>query len=315
MEKRKNDIDLAVKQNKKIKSLKELFYKDAEAVEIEGFVENLKLNYGNEYPEEVYAEYSDVKEVVGYDKKGNLVTSLEYIYTDDNYLKPVVNDNPALMNDIEKVEDTEEDQSELLKEVKELTEEAKALISAGKIRPTLDTYIKWNLNGKEELDIKPFEPTCEDCEAKFVTFVKPILEERLGKIADTKEEQAEAIIADKKQISLRQIGRYKTKLDLAKKAIADKNYSAFELEAKLNGMKAEDLANLIVTKAEAWENELNKFILLIEAYRVKANRVIETATGLNQIYVIEKLLNVAETMGKDIDADHITQLFAEYAEA
>jgi len=294
------DLELVVQQDKPLKIIKTVFEDYQKGTAYESFVTLLKEQYKEKYGSCVDClVYIDVIKKPVFDENGFPVIDestgdvkevLEYVYEDTAY---------AVDADGNKI----------------LTEEASEKIAAGKVKPDFEKWVEWNINGKEELGLKPFVPECDNCDEKFVAFIKPHLLTKLAKLADEKQEQAEAIIADKKNISDKQVQRYETKYKLAQEAKANNDYSAFELEAKLINMKPEDLVNLILTNGENWKKAIDNFIVMIEAYRVRAKQIIKSAQTVEQIFTIEKLFEVAKTMGPGTKAEDIEALFTEYREA
>jgi len=294
------ELQEILKQNKPVKVIKTIFENYQKGNEYERFVDTLKEQYAEKY--------------------GSCVDCLVYV---DVVKKPVLDENGFPV-----IDETTGDVKEVLEYVYEdaayttdtdgnevLTEEASEKIAAGQVKPDLEKWIEWHVNGKEELGLEPFIPVCSNCEEKFVSFIKPYLLTKLAKLADEKQEQAEALIADKKNISDKQIQRYETKFKLAQEAKANDDYSAFELEAKLVGMQPEDLVNLILENGENWKKAIDEFIVMIEAYRVRAKQIIESAQTVEQVFIIEKLFDVAKTMGPGTKPENIEALFTEYSGA
>jgi len=294
------ELQEILKQNKPIKVIKTIFENYQKGNEYERFTDTLKEQYAEKYGScKDCLVYVDVIKKPVLDENGfpvidettgDVKTELVYIYEDDAYT-------------------TDADGNEVL------TEEASEKIVAGQVKPDFENWIDWHVNGKEELGLEPFIPVCPNCDEKFVSFIKPYLLTKLAKLADEKQEQAEALIADKKNISDKQIQRYETKFKLAQEAKANNDYSAFNLEAKLVNMRPEDLVNLILTNGENWKKAIDEFIIMIEAYRVRAKQVIIAAQTINQIFTIEKLFDVAKTMGPGTKPENIEALFTEYSEA
>jgi len=294
------DLEQVVQQDKPLRVIKIIFEDYQKGLIYKNYVNKLKKDYEEQYSNcRDCLTYIDIIKEPVLDESGNPVvdnitgepkTQLVYVYEDKAY---TINEEGN----------------------KVLTEEAKEKIANKQVKPDLDTWIKWHINGKEELNIEPFTPKCDNCDDLFVNFIKPYLLDKLSKLADEKQEQAESLIAGKKDISNKQIQRYKTKYELAKQAKANKNYSVFELEAKLVGMTAKDLVNLILNNGEKWQQAINNFIVMIEAYRVKAQKIINSATTINQIFIIEDLFNTAKTMGPDTTVEEIEALFVKYSEA
>jgi len=294
------DLEHVIQQDKPLRVVKTVFEDFQKGIIYKNFIATLKKQYKEKYGNCLDClVYIDVVKELVLDKNGNSVTDdvtgepktqLVYVYEDKAYI-------------------VDEEGNKVL------TEEAKEKIANNQIKPDLDSWIKWHLEGKEELGIEPFVLECDNCDNSFVNFIKPYLLDKLSKLADEKQSQAEALIAEKKNITDKQIQRYKTKYDLAQQAKANDDYSVFDLEAKLTGMTAEDLVNLILSNGEEWRKAIDNFILLIEAYRIKAQSVINSATTINQIFTIEKLLDIANTMGPNTTKEEIEQLFTEYSEA
>jgi len=294
------DLEQVVQQDKPLKVIKIIFEDYQKGLIYKNYVNKLKRDYKEQYGNcQDCLTYIDVIKEPVLDENGNPViddttgepkTQLVYIYEDKAY--------------------TVDEEGN-----KVLTEEAKEKIANKQVKPDLDARVKWHVEGKEELNIEPFVPECDNCDDLFIKFIKPHLLDKLSKLADEKQSQAEALIAEKKNITDKQIQRYKTKYELAQQAKANNDYSAFDLEAKLVGMTAEDLVDLILNNGEKWQQAIDNFIVMIEAYRVKAQAVINSATTIDQILLIEDLFNVAKTTGPDTTADQIEALFTKYSEA
>jgi len=299
----KDDLDFVVKENKPLKVIKIIFDNYQEGVLVQNFIDKVKDDYNTKYgvldninncPDCLV--YTDVNRQEVLDENGNIVydettfepkTELVYTYEDEAYT-------------------TDEEGNKVL------TEEASEKIEAGKVKPDLNKWVEWNLNGKEELNIEPFTPVCENCDEMFVDFIKPILLTKLSDLADLKHEEAEALITDKSKLTNKQLERYQIKLKLAEDAKANDDYSDFELEAKLTGMEAKDLVDLIITSGGDWKKAIDSFIILIEAYRVRAQKVIKDSTTVEDMFKIESLLKTANGMNAATKPEDIEALFANF---
>jgi len=302
------DLEQVVQQDKPLRVIKIVFEDYQKGTIYESFVTLLKEQYEEKYGScEDCLVYVDVIKKPVLDEFGVPVidettgepkTELVYVYEDSAY---------AIGEDGQPVVDEQGN--------KQLNDEAAEKLAAGQVKPDFNKWIEWHINGKEELGLEPFVPECINCDEKFVSFIKPHLLDKLAKLADEKQDQAEALIADKKNVSDKQLQRYQTKYELAQQAKANKDYSAFDLEAKLIGMKSEDLVNLILTNGENWKKAIDSFIVMIEAYRVRAKQIIESTQTVEQVFAIEELFKVAATMGPNTSADEIEALFTKYSEA
>lgn len=139
--------------------------------------------------------------------------------------------------------------------------------------------------------------------------VKDFLSAKVEHIADVKHAEAEASVSDKKNISDKQINRYEVKYELAKKAKTANDFSQFDLEAKLQGITAEALVDLIIANGEKWSKAVDTYKLLIEAIRVKMQDEISKLYTEDQIAQIDNILNTADKFGANIIPEQVEQLF------
>ena len=132
----------------------------------------------------------------------------------------------------------------------------------------------------------------------------------IDSLADKKHKEAWNYIAGQKVSDL-QVQRYKTKYNEAIKAIADSNYNYFELEAELLNMKPSDLANLVKQRGDEWITNVNNYIALIEAYRVKSKHICLSTSSIEEFKLMKLFLKHSETLGSET-ADDIKTLFDKY---
>jgi hypothetical protein len=142
-----------------------------------------------------------------------------------------------------------------------------------------------------------FDKTEEEIEAKenelAFTNAKETLLNDIQSLADTKTKELKNYIAGKK-VTPEQVDRYEQKYQLAMKCKEAGDYTPLNLEAELQGITGEELANLIIEKHDEWVAELQKYTALIEAYRVKAQTIVESLETLEDIEKAQTLLDKAK---------------------
>jgi len=134
----------------------------------------------------------------------------------------------------------------------------------------------------------------------------------IDSIADKKHKEAWNYIAGQKVTDL-QVQRYKTKYEEAINAIADSNYNYFELEAELLGMQPDSLANLVKQRGDEWTANVDNYIALVEAYRVKSKHICLSTNTIEEFKLMESFLKHSETLG-NVTADDIKALYTKYSE-
>ena len=163
---------------------------------------------------------------------------------------------------------------------------------------------KWIKQGNQA------EPTFTE-EERLEYFKNKVLS-NIDSLADKKHKQAWNYIAGQKVSDL-QVQRYKTKYEEAIKAIADSNYNYFELEAELNNMQPDSLANLVKQRGDEWVTNVNNYIALIEAYRVKSKHIAMNTKSIEEFKLMELFLKHSATLGNET-ANDIKALFIKYNE-
>jgi hypothetical protein len=74
-------------------------------------------------------------------------------------------------------------------------------------------------------------------------------------------------------------------------------------------MKPEILANLIISLGEQWSSSLENYVMLIEGFRVTANRVLQNAADLETVEKLVNVVHAGKSFGIDITASKIKKLF------
>jgi len=128
---------------------------------------------------------------------------------------------------------------------------------------------------------------------------------KLQKLCDTKSQEAKNYIAGKK-VTYEQLARYEEKFQIATEYKANGNYAdILKLEADLQGVSVDNLANLIIVKGKAYKQALINFNAMIEAFRVKVSYLIETGQIDKAMQIIEQ----AKSFGADTTPEDIKALF------
>jgi len=183
-----------------------------------------------------------------------------------------------------------------------LKEECQSKLDHGLIRPSFDLWKEENQN----------ETIVEDLIDKVVLLeqVKDFLKDKVQFIADEKQSKAEAYIAKKRNLTGKQIKRYRIKYNLALKAKETGNYEKFDLEAKLNNTTSESIVNAIIEKGELWEEEVDKFILLIDAIRGKIQDIIDQEVYLEtDVNKIDAILSKADSFTANTTVEYVLGVF------
>jgi len=127
----------------------------------------------------------------------------------------------------------------------------------------------------------------------------------LQDLCDTKSQEAKNYINGAK-VTNEQLVRYEEKYEIAKEY---KNSGAYQeilqLEADLVGLSADDLADLIIQMGDAYKQSIIVFNSRIEAFRVKAKRLIEAGEIDKANTIIEK----ARDLGADATDEDVKGLF------
>jgi len=130
-------------------------------------------------------------------------------------------------------------------------------------------------------------------------------------LADSKTRDLKNYISGKK-VTQEQMERYEAKYNVALQCKESGDYSVLELEAELQGMEPEDLADLIIEKHDELIEYLNKYSAMIEAYRVKAQTIVDSIETLDEIEKAQILLDKAKEFDINTTEDDIKALFEEY---
>ena len=144
-------------------------------------------------------------------------------------------------------------------------------------------------------------------------YLKETLLNGIQSLADTKTKELKNYIAGKK-VTPEQVDRYEQKYQLALKCKESGDYTPLNLEAELQGITGEELADLIITKHDEWVAELQKYIALIEAYRVKAQTIVESLETIKDVEKAKGLLERAKEFGINTTEQQIKELFEEFKE-
>jgi hypothetical protein len=132
-----------------------------------------------------------------------------------------------------------------------------------------------------------------------------ICRDALSLLCDSKSIEAKTFI-NGGYVSAEQFARYEEKLKMAKAFLSDESYkSTLSLEAEIQGVSVEDLANAIVAKGAVYENALLSFNAKIEAFRLSVNKIIEQKQFETANAIIEK----AYALGADATDDDVKALF------
>ena len=128
---------------------------------------------------------------------------------------------------------------------------------------------------------------------------------QLQELCDTKSKQAKNFIAGK-EVTDEQVRRYEEKYQIAKEYKATGAYAdRLKLEADLQGLTVDELADLITQKGDAWNEAIITFNARIEAFRVKVADLIESGEIDKANEIIEK----AKDLGADATDEDVKALF------
>jgi len=140
---------------------------------------------------------------------------------------------------------------------------------------------------------------------------KSALYDAIQSLTDTKTKELKNYIAGKR-VTPEQVDRYEQKYQLALKCKEAGDYTPLNLEAELQGITGEDLANLIIEKHDEWVAELQKYTALIEAYRVKAQTIVEGLETIEDIEKAQMLIDKAKEFDVNTTEDEIKALFEDF---
>jgi len=155
---------------------------------------------------------------------------------------------------------------------------------------------------------KNIEPAYTDDE--LLNKAKEDLINKIQSLTDTKTKELKNYVAGKK-LTDEQIDRYEQKYQLALQCKRNNDFTPLELEASLQGLTGSDLADLIIQKHDEWLKELQANITKIEAYRVKAQSLINNATDLDTLSKANILLEKAKEFDINTTDNEIKALFEE----
>ena len=127
----------------------------------------------------------------------------------------------------------------------------------------------------------------------------------LQELCDTKSKQAKNYIAGK-EVTDEQVRRYEEKYQIAKEYKASGAYAdRLKLEADLQGLTVDELADLIIQKGDAWNEALIAFNARIEAFRIAVSKIIDAGDIDRANSIIEK----AKELGADATDEDVKALF------
>jgi len=188
---------------------------------------------------------------------------------------------------------------------RELTDEAKALVEAGKVVPTLELFIEQELEKRmKDIDIDSLstEDLINEGYAPFDLITTYI--------ADLYHKKAEEAVAQKPDVTIYQQQRYNAKLELAKKYLETGDEEAkamLSVFADKVDITVDTYANSIVESATAWTKELNKLQVLIDEYRISVKHVYK----VNPMAAINILIE-AHKVFDNPSIDAINAIFDKY---
>jgi hypothetical protein len=189
---------------------------------------------------------------------------------------------------------------------RELKDECKKLIEAGKSIPTLELYINLTLPSRIAKLLNE-DVTKEE----MIEYGKEAFDKITTMIADKYHKKAEELVAQKSEVTLYQKERYNTKLSLAKKYLETGDEKAKELlsiGASKMGIDVDTYANNIVQAAEAWNSALEKYETLIDEYRV----AVKSIFFKDPMAAINILIEANEVM-ENPSVETINNIFNKYA--
>lgn len=127
----------------------------------------------------------------------------------------------------------------------------------------------------------------------------------LRSACDAKSEDAKNYINGSK-VTNEQVARYEEKYYMAKEFKANGSYAAqLQLEAELNGLTVDALADFIVAKGDEYKEALRVFNARIEAFRVKVQDLIDNG----QVDKANDILEVAKGLDSSTTDEDIKALF------
>jgi hypothetical protein len=121
----------------------------------------------------------------------------------------------------------------------------------------------------------------------------------LQTLCDTKSKEAKKYIVGR-EVTDEQLARYEEKYQIAKEYKTSGKYKdRLSLEAKLQGLTVDDLADLIIKKGDEYKEALITFNSRIEAFRVKVTNIIEQGDLDKANEIIEKAYNLDANSSDD----------------
>jgi len=142
------------------------------------------------------------------------------------------------------------------------------------------------------------EPAYTDEE--LLSKVKEDLINKIQNLCDTKTQEAKAYINGAK-VTTDQLARYEEKYQIAAEYKSNGNYAdTLKLEADLQGLSVDDLADLIIAKGHSYKQALIGFNAKIEAFRVALGKIIK-AGDLDKATAI--IINAKELGANATDED------------
>ena len=129
----------------------------------------------------------------------------------------------------------------------------------------------------------------------------------LQSLCDTKSIEAKAYINGAK-VTAEQLARYEEKYQIAVEYKSNGNYgTTLQLEADLQGLTVEALADLIIAKGQGYKQALISFNAKIEAFRVQVSKLI----GDGNLDKANEVITKAKELGAGATDEDIKGLFAQ----
>ena len=187
-------------------------------------------------------------------------------------------------------------------EERELTEECKALIEAGKVILTEEEYVDIKLQEEfnnvtvESIDVKDLIELGADDFDKVST-----------QLADEYQKAAVAKVINKPSVSLFLEQRYDIKTKLAQSYLKNKDKAAeqiLSIGASKLGISVEDYAKMIVTKNKEWSDKSNELTAMIDEYRVAVKALFQKSPK----DAIQALIDANE-VAKDPTPEKVNEVF------
>jgi len=290
-------LEKAIKEEKPESVIRTLWSDYKKGLKFKKFLNSLTDMYMEEFPE--------------YDQSGNYLRYAEYVDIDEDGNKIFKPDCYYINENGEQI----------------LKEYCQELVDKGLIRPTLDFY--------KELKIKEYKDPEISTDA-YLNFIRPILKQRLQKLADQKTREVKKWLAGK-EVTPEQEDRYRSKADTIKKITdtiqsyaienditdlseaAEKLYEEqpevfedLEFEAERKGITPLELYNAISQDANAWTEMVRKKNVIIDGFRVAGNDLIDKLT-YDALNLVDPLFRESYAMKpENITVDNIKALLARY---